>query len=100
MTVNLARNGDVSVAYETAGPAEGAPLLLINGMGRQQLLHWPPGFVDALVGQGFRVAQQTTEMSGFRRTCPRSSRRASAESCCARGWLLTDAMTWPTIPWL
>jgi hypothetical protein len=34
MTVNLARNGDVSVAYETAGPAEGVPLLLINGMGR------------------------------------------------------------------
>jgi len=47
MTVKLARNGVVSVAYETAGPAEGEPLLLINGIG-SQLLHWPPGFVDAL----------------------------------------------------
>jgi hypothetical protein len=44
-------------------------------------------------------------MSGCRRTCLLSSRRASAASCCARGWLLTDSMTWPTtwlwrMPWV
>jgi pimeloyl-ACP methyl ester carboxylesterase len=56
MTVNVARDGDISVAYETAGPREGEPLLLISGIG-SQLLQWPPGFADALVRQGFRVAR-------------------------------------------
>ena len=30
--------------------------LLIAGIG-SQLMHWPPEFVDALAGQGFRVAR-------------------------------------------
>src|ERR1700722_20988867 len=56
MTVNFTRNREVSVAYETAGPLEGEPLLFIAGI-ESQLLHWPPEFVDALVAQGFRLAR-------------------------------------------
>lgn len=46
-----ATNG-ITIEYETYG--DGEPLLLVMGLGGQ-LTDWPQGFIDALVGAGFRV---------------------------------------------
>lgn len=51
-----ARHGDIRIAYEVEGPAGGAPLLLIMGLGLG-LLFWPDGFRRLLVERGFRVAR-------------------------------------------
>ena len=47
------RNG-VSLAYETSGPPENPPLLLVSGLGGQ-LIGWEPEAVDELVDRGFFV---------------------------------------------
>lgn len=49
----VAANG-IEIEYDIHGPAAGAPLLLIMGLG-QQLTRWPMALVDRLVGEGFRV---------------------------------------------
>ena len=54
--MRTARNGNVTVAFETFGSPEGTPLLLIAG--RQfQMLIWPDEFCAALAGRGFHVAR-------------------------------------------
>ena len=47
-----AQANGITIEYEQRG--EGEPLLLIMGLGGQ-LVDWPEGFVDALVGAGFAV---------------------------------------------
>ena len=42
--MNTAHNGDISIAYETFGAADGEPLLLISGTGAQMIV-WPRTFV-------------------------------------------------------
>jgi pimeloyl-ACP methyl ester carboxylesterase len=64
MTVKIARNGDVELAYETFGDASGEPLLLIMGLGHQMLL-WPDGFCEALAEAGFHVARFDNRDSGL-----------------------------------
>ena len=46
----------ISLEVEDHGPPSGEPLLLVMGLG-MQLLGWPEGFVDMLVGRGFRVVR-------------------------------------------
>ena len=48
-----ARNG-VTIAYETSGPSDGIPLLLVHGLATQMVL-WPQGLVDELHDRGFFV---------------------------------------------
>ncbi|NKB59757.1 MAG: alpha/beta fold hydrolase [Alphaproteobacteria bacterium] len=48
-----ATNG-VELEYELKGPKNGAPLLLVGGLG-VQIPSWTETFVDALVERGFRV---------------------------------------------
>ncbi|MDY7088989.1 MAG: alpha/beta hydrolase [Actinomycetota bacterium] len=55
MTSGTARNGSVEIAYQVEGPADGAPLLLIMGLGLQ-MLFWPETFRRLLIDRGFRVA--------------------------------------------
>lgn len=47
-----ARNGEVEIAYRTAGDRTGEPLLLIPGSG-MQLVDWPQPLVDGLVRAGY-----------------------------------------------
>ena len=49
----VSANG-VHIAFEQDGPADAPAILLIPGFA-QQLIHWPPGFRQALVAGGFRV---------------------------------------------
>ena len=64
MTVKIARNGEVELAYETFGDPSGEPLLLIMGLGHQMLL-WPDGFCEALAEAGFHVARFDNRDSGL-----------------------------------
>ena len=53
---SYARNGDVTIAYERLGPADGEPLLLVQSPGTQ-FIAWPDGFCQVLVDRGFAVAR-------------------------------------------
>jgi pimeloyl-ACP methyl ester carboxylesterase len=56
----IRRNG-IEIEVETTG--RGEPLLLIMGLGAQ-LVHWPDGFVDALVERDFQVIRFDNRDSG------------------------------------
>lgn len=56
MNVSYASNGGVKIAYQTLGPADGEPLLLIMGL-TYQMIWWPDGFCRELTAQGFAVAR-------------------------------------------
>ncbi len=45
---------DIEVCYESFGPDDAPPLLLVMGLGAQMTL-WSPGFVSELLDRGFRV---------------------------------------------
>lgn len=57
MTQMTAHNGEVAIAYETIGPVDGRPLLLISGGGGVSMLGWWAGFIDELVTRGFQVTR-------------------------------------------
>ena len=46
--------GPLTLHWDETGPASGPPILLVMGLGAQ-MIAWRPGFVDLLVGQGYRV---------------------------------------------
>src|SRR5262245_33154019 len=64
MRVQTVRNGDVSIAYETFGPTDGEPLLLIMGLDFQ-MVWWPDGFCEALGERGFRVVRFDNRDAGL-----------------------------------
>lgn len=49
-----ARVNGISLEYEVHGAEDGAPLLLIMGLGAQ-MTRWPAGLYEKLVARGFRV---------------------------------------------
>jgi pimeloyl-ACP methyl ester carboxylesterase len=59
-----ARNGDVTIAYETLGSVRDEPLLLISGTGVQMLI-WPEDFCSDLAGRGFQVARFDNRDAGL-----------------------------------
>jgi proline iminopeptidase len=46
--------GTPSIAYEVDGPAQGEPVIMLNGLG-MQLTQWPPAFLAKLHDAGFRT---------------------------------------------
>ncbi len=50
------RAGGTELEYEVSGPANGTPLLFINGFG-SQMTSWPHQFFDALTDAGLRVVR-------------------------------------------
>lgn len=57
-----ARVGDIDICYEILG--DGAPLLLIMGIGAQ-MINWPDGLCELLVGHGFRVIRFDNRDTGL-----------------------------------
>jgi pimeloyl-ACP methyl ester carboxylesterase len=56
MTVHTTRNGEVEIAYETFGTADGTPLLLLNGLDYQMI--WIHNDLCAMLAdRGFHVAR-------------------------------------------
>jgi pimeloyl-ACP methyl ester carboxylesterase len=62
--MNTAHNGDISIAYETFGAADGEPLLLISGTGAQMIV-WPEDLCAALADRGFQVARFDNRDTGL-----------------------------------
>ena len=48
------QSNGITLEYERSGPADGAPLLLIHGVGAQ-LVRWPQSLCDALAAAGFHL---------------------------------------------
>ncbi|MBL9011057.1 MAG: alpha/beta hydrolase [Alphaproteobacteria bacterium] len=48
------RANGIQIEYDTAGPHDGPPLLLVMGFG-SQMTSWPVSFRDTLAASGFRV---------------------------------------------
>jgi pimeloyl-ACP methyl ester carboxylesterase len=63
--IKYARNGDVSIAYETFGdPGSGVPLLGIMGLDFQ-MVWWPDAFCAMLADRGFAVARFDNRDTGL-----------------------------------
>jgi pimeloyl-ACP methyl ester carboxylesterase len=58
----IAEANGITIEYHERG--EGEPMLLVMGLGGQ-LIDWPEGFVDELVGRGFRVVSFDNRDSGL-----------------------------------
>jgi hypothetical protein len=54
--VALAKNGDISIAYETFGSPDGVPLLLVAAT-QAQMLMFPEPLCHAFVEAGFQVTR-------------------------------------------
>ena len=48
------RANGIDIEYESIGPSDAEPLLLVMGLGAQ-LISWPRGFCELLAAEGFRV---------------------------------------------
>ncbi|AWS41836.1 alpha/beta fold hydrolase [Streptosporangium sp. 'caverna'] len=64
MSIAMARNGDVQIAYETFGSLNGEPLLLIAG-NAMQMVAWPDDLCAALADRGFAVARFDNRDTGL-----------------------------------
>jgi pimeloyl-ACP methyl ester carboxylesterase len=56
MTVRTTHNGAARIAFETLGPRDGRPLLLVMGLD-SPMQWWPDGFCSLLAEHGFHVAR-------------------------------------------
>lgn len=54
----------LNLHWETTGPAQGEPLLLVMGLGGQ-LIHWPDSLASELVSRGFRVIRFDNRDAGL-----------------------------------
>jgi pimeloyl-ACP methyl ester carboxylesterase len=63
MTIEMARHGDIELAYERIGPPTGEPLLLISGI--SQMLIWPDEAIAGLVDHGFQVVRFDNRDTGL-----------------------------------
>jgi pimeloyl-ACP methyl ester carboxylesterase len=59
----IAKVGDMEVCYVRRGKETDPPVLLLMGIAAQ-LIHWPEGFVDALVARGLQVIRMDNRDSG------------------------------------
>jgi len=73
--ISHAHNGDTQIAYESFGPPDGEPLLLIMGL-TFQMLWWPDGFCHELADRGFAVARFDNRDVGLSTHFPSPSRSA------------------------
>jgi pimeloyl-ACP methyl ester carboxylesterase len=64
VTVQIAHNHDVQIAYQTFGSPGGEPLLLIMGLDFQ-MVYWPDGFCRALAERGFHVTRFDNRDAGL-----------------------------------
>ncbi|MEA2388335.1 MAG: hypothetical protein QOG41_1108, partial [Thermoleophilaceae bacterium] len=56
MAVERAQANGIEIAYEAFGEASDPPLVLIMGIG-SQMINWPEGFCEELVGRGLYVVR-------------------------------------------
>ena len=59
-----AQTNGIEITYEVSGPADGAPLLLIHGVGAQ-LIRWPDALLHRFAEAGFRTIRFDNRDSGL-----------------------------------
>ncbi|MEO0679711.1 MAG: alpha/beta hydrolase [Pseudomonadota bacterium] len=64
----IAANG-IDIEAQAHGPSDGAPVLLIRGLG-SQLIHWPTPLIDGLTEAGCRAILFDNRDSGLSARCP------------------------------
>lgn len=62
--IEKARNGEVELAYERIGPADGTPLVLLAGSGGQ-LVMWPDDVLRLFLDRGFQVVRMDNRDTGL-----------------------------------
>ncbi|MEZ0089302.1 alpha/beta fold hydrolase [Streptacidiphilus sp. EB129] len=92
MTVGTTRNGAVRIAFETLGPRDGRPLLLVMGLD-SPMQWWPDGFCTLLAEHGFLVARFDNRDSGLSGRC--LSRYTAMDMVDDEAAVL-DALGWPS----
>lgn len=60
---HIQSNG-LRIYVETYGDSNGAPLLIVRGLGTQ-IIHWPEAFIERLVGHGFWVIAPDNRDAGL-----------------------------------
>jgi pimeloyl-ACP methyl ester carboxylesterase len=90
----LTANG-IRIAFDTAGDAKSAPVLLLHGLG-MQLTSWPDEFVDGLVELGFYVIRFDHRDCGLSTKFDRAGKPNLAWNW-LRGWL-TSRLRLPARP--
>lgn len=60
----FASHGPIKLCYQTTGPEDGQPMVLIHGLGAQ-MIAWYPGFVELLHRAGFRVTRFDNRDAGL-----------------------------------
>jgi pimeloyl-ACP methyl ester carboxylesterase len=74
--IKYARNGDVSIAYETFGDlSSGVPLLAVMGLDFQ-MVWWPDAFCAMLADRGFAVARFDNRDTGLSTHFPSNQRES------------------------
>ena len=64
MAVQTVPSNGIEIAYETFGPADARPLLLVMGLGTQ-MLSWHDEFCGLLVDRGFFVVRFDNRDTGL-----------------------------------
>lgn len=87
-------NGDITLAYDTVGTADGQPLLLIAPLGAMSRLAYHDDFCAALVNRGFQVARFDNRDAGAATHLDPSARYDLADMAGDAAAVL-DALRWP-----
>lgn len=80
--MQITANG-ITLAYETHGPKDGIPLVLIRGLG-SQMIHWPAELYEGLAARGYYVIRFDNRDVGLSQRCPHPDAPADADDILAR----------------
>jgi len=83
MAEGFVETNGVRLWYEQRGEPDGAPVVLVMGVGASAIW-WPPELVDALIDAGYGWCASTTATSGCRLTSTSRGRRTAPSTEDAR----------------
>lgn len=79
--MHIQANG-ITLAYETHGPKDGIPLVLIRGLG-SQMIHWPAELYEGLAARGYYVIRFDNRDVGLSQRCPHPDAPGDADDILA-----------------
>ncbi|TCL08158.1 pimeloyl-ACP methyl ester carboxylesterase [Shimia isoporae] len=79
--MQIKANG-ITLEYETHGPKDGVPLILIRGLG-SQMIHWPAELYEGLAKRGYFVIRFDNRDVGLSQRCPHPDAPGDADDILA-----------------
>ncbi len=79
--MQITANG-ITLDYETHGPKDGIPLVLIRGLG-SQMIHWPAELYEGLAARGYYVIRFDNRDVGLSQRCPHPDAPGDADDILA-----------------